>query len=582
MSTHDFTAGDDPAQKDFFVDPEEVEPEVDRPEGRRYREAPVRAVDLAKGFVEQVGGPFTICGTIRTELLAASRAAYLKRRTAASEAEALEYPVRKHPWLEDKEFYAVKEKDTIIKSFQGFAEDIWIRIYKRALPEGDPLEDEEFERHYNRVRRAIHRFDHLEVEGPAVAHPNKLVRDLHGRRLSLSFDLDVAAFKRPAPLPPSFVRCTGPEPSAERGLWARVEQEIARREAFHRDLSKAIVASRVDGRRSTANGRRFEKKNEREGKDSPQYISVGCWRSGEAERQDRKDCAVRVPWLIADIDPPFQKGRRWCAGRAQTLLRLLDDHGADLSDVVVSYSGNSSTHIRIPDGMVGCPVYRNALAAADAIERFFDGLCRGHETLRGAIDGNLFSPGHLIRVIGSIHPTTGRRVVGTDGQRFLTKPPEFLFYHSEREFRYSRPERYPLPRRADFCPSLTRLMKPGEGDLNTPSGEASQAGKTSEDVRQSDSPSGRGDGVDQRLVLDRVRMGVKEGEDWGTGIDPRYVGRNWAALFVAHEQLREKKGQSRAWRAVRDWNERNDPPLSEGELRDVFDNAAEFREQDLA
>lgn len=579
MSTHDFTAGDDPAQGDFFTDSEETEPKTDRPEGRRYREAPIRAVGLPEDFVEQVGGPFTVCDTFRTDLFAAARAAYLMRRTAASEAEVLEYPESRFPWLEDMDFHAVKGKGTIIKSLQGFAEDIWRRIYKQALPEGNPLDTEEFELLYDRTRRSIQRSVHLRNKGPAVPHENKFVRDLHGRRLSLSPKLEAAAQGRPAPLPPPFVRCAGPRASDERNLWSRVEQRVARREDFHRALSKAVVASRVDGRRRTANGRRFEKKHERQATDRPQYISVGRWRPGEAERQDQEDCAVRVPWLIADIDSPFRKGRRWCVGRAQVLLRLLGKHGADLSNVSVAYSGNCSVHVRIPDGTIGCPVYQNARAAADAIERFFEGLCQGEETLRDAIDGNLFYPGHLIRVIGSVHPRTGRRVVGTDGETFLEKPPEFLFSHAEREFQYSRPERYPLPRRAAFSPPLSRLHTPPDTGLNTPPKGASSGEPKGIGVRQSESvyEGGNGSGVDRGLVLDRVRGGVEKGEDWGTDADPRYVGRNWASLFVSHEQLRKKAGPARAWRAVRDWNERNDPPLDERELKAVFKRALEYR-----
>jgi len=581
MSTHDFRAEDDPAQRHLFVDPEEIEPEIDRPEGRRYRKAPIRAVGLSKAFVEEVGGPFTIHGTIRIELLVAARAAYLTRRTAASEADVLEYPVRRFRWLEDIDFYAVKKTDTIIKSLQGFAEDLWIRIYKRSLPEGDPLDNDEFERLYDRTRKAIHRSEHLRVEGPAVRHPNKLVRDLHGRYLSISEELERAAHERSAFGPPQFVRCTGPKPSGKRDPWTLVEHEIARRKAFHRDLSKAIVTSQVDGRRRTAEGRRFERSHEREGKNRPQYISVGRWRPSEVTRSDRSDCAVRVPWLVADIDPPMGKGCHWCARQGRVLLRLLRERELDLSHVVVAYSGNSSIHVRIPDGTFGCPLYQDGRAAAETIQRFFDRLCQGKERLRRAIDGNLCYPGHLIRVVGSLHPRTGRRVVGTDGKTFLEKPNEFLFYHAERQFEYSRPERYPLPRRASFCRPLFRLLEPKQDPLNNPSHSDNQDGGTTEVVRQTASPYGNGSagGADRHLVLDRVRSGVAEGGDWGTDIDPRYVGRNWAALFVAHEQLRQTGEPARAWRAVRDWNRRNEPPLDGDELKSVFEKALRFRER---
>lgn len=580
MSIHDFAAGDDPAQHDFFVDAEEVEPEVDRPEGRRYREAPIRAVDLPKPFIEEVGGAFTNLRTIRTELLVAARSAYLLRRSEASSADALLYPERK-PGFEKYDFYAEKKEGTFIKSLQGFAEDIWRRIYKRAVPKGKPTDDPEFEAFYDSVRMQIHRSNCIRVLGAAVAHTNRLVRDYHGRRIALSDRLEKAAEGRPIPAPPRFVRCDGPAPDGTPDLWTHIERAVARGQDLHQSFSKALTASRLDRRHRTAQGRRFERQHQRDGVNGPRYVSVGRWRSGEIGRTDRPNCAVRVPWLIADIDPPFGKGRYWCARQARALLRLLREHEVDLSEVVVSYSGNSSIHMRLPDGLIGCPLYQNAQAAAKTIQELFGGLCEGNEALLEAVDGNLFHPGHLIRVIGSVHPRTGRRVVGTDGRTFLRKPSEFLFYHAERDFRYSPPKRYPLPRRAGFTKGLSRLLKPGREDANTPRQAGPQEGGRGRGVRQSESGYGDGGagGTDCRLVLDRVREGVGEAEDWGTDIDPRYVGRNWAALFVAHEQLRQKHEPARAWRAVRDWNRQNEPPLGEDELKGVFEKAMRFRKR---
>jgi hypothetical protein len=580
MSTHDFRAGDDPAQRHLFVDPEEIEPEIDRPEGRRYREAPIRAVDLPKPFIEEVGGAFTNLGTIRTELLVAARAAYLLRRSEASSADALLYPERK-PGFEKYDFYAEKKEGTLIKSLQGFAEDIWRRVYKKAVPEGKPTDDPEFEAFYDSVRMQIARSSHVNVLGPAVAHPNSLVQDYHGRRIALSDGLEQAAEGHFAPAQPRFVRCRGPEQDETTDLWTYIERVTAQKNDLHRSFSKALTASRLDRRHRTAEGRRFERQHQRDGIDGPSYVSVGRWRPEEIGRTDRPSCAVRVPWIIADIDPPFGKGRYWCARQARVLLCLLRERGVDLSDVVVSYSGNSSIHVRLPDGFIGCPLYQNAQAAAKTIQQLFGRLCKGNETLLAAVDGNLFHPGHLIRVIGSVHPRTGRRVVGTDGRTFLRKPSEFLFYHAERDFQYSPPKRYPLPRRASFTKGLSQLLKPGREDANPPRQAGSQEGGEDKGVRQSRSGYGRGSagGTDCRLVLDRVRPGVAEGEDWGTDIDPRYVGRNWAALFVAHEQLRQKGEPARAWRAVRDWNRRNEPPLDGDELTGVFEKALRFRER---
>jgi hypothetical protein len=48
-------------------------------------------------------------------------------------------------------------------------------------------------------------------------------------------------------------------------------------------------------------------------------------------------------------------------------------------------------------------------------------------------------------------------------------------------------------------------------------------------------------------VIDRVKRGMREGEPWGPDVGrPCAVGRNWAALFVAHDVLRRSGSEESA------------------------------------
>jgi hypothetical protein len=523
----------------------------------------VRAVNLPESFVEDAGGAFTRQSTPRLDLLAAARAAYVQRRADEADTDALRY---------DSGAYSLREPGTFIKSIQGFAEDVWRRIYKRPIPEGDPTQNEDFRRFYDRTRRALKRSDHLDDRGPAVQDPNKKVRDAHGKRWALSDELHEAQSGRESADSLPFVRCKGKAREDDTtGVWSLVERHVAHEEELHTEFTHAVTAREIDGRRWTGNGRRFERRHARDGGDVPRYLTVGRWRPEAMGRSDRRQQVVRVPWIVAEIDGRDDHGRkdRAVSDRlARRLLRRLDAFGVELSDVVVSYSGNASIHVRIPDAMVGCPIYRDAQAAQESIGRFFERLCGADSELRAAIDDACFRPGQLIRAIGSTHEATGRQTVGTTADRFLEKPPCFLWRLSEPQFQYTPPERFPVPRRASFVPALSPLLTP----TPTPSSE----GGLKMNVQQCVSG---GRGVSPGGVVGRLRDGVAEGEPWGMDVGrPEAVGRNWAALYFSHAVLGEQESTEAAWRVVQDWNRRfNDPSLPELELRTAFEHATRFQ-----
>lgn len=531
-------------------------PDVDEPHERRYRVAPVRTVALSESFVEDAGGAFTRQGTPRLEVLAAARGAYVQRKADAAKSDALTY---------DSGVYTVREDGTHIKTVQGHAEDIWRRIYKRPVPEGDPLEDEAFSRFYRRVQKAVQRSDHLEDRGPAVEHPDKPVRDKHGKRWQLSGRLRKAERGREIDAPPDYIQCTDPPEEDTAGVWSCVERHIARDESLHREFTHAVTTRRIadpenegEDRREfkyfTAKGRRFERRYSREGSEAPRYVSVGRWRPEAVGRDDRHRQPVRVPWLVAEIDG---NGREHSDELARRLCRRLEEKGADLSGVLVSFSGNRSVHVRIPDGMIGCPLYRDSRTCRRKIRQFFRELCGEDRELYRHLDSALFSPNQLIRAIGTPHEKTGRRCVATTADRFLDKPPCYLWHLSERQFEYTPPERFPLPRRAGFVPALAAL-------LHTEDSNPRETECLTEEVPSARGGRGR-EGVGGGRVVEAVRGGVAEGF------------RNTSAVYVAHEMFRECPTARVAWRMLRRWNQRNDPPLPKRELRGVFEKVVRWR-----
>lgn len=464
-----------------------------------------------------------------------------------------------------------------VKSVQTYAEDAWRRLYKRAVPEGDPLEHEEFETFYRRLQKAMQRTSYVENRGNAVTSGGRINRHEHGRRMAPSEEVRAAAEGSQVTAPPQAVPTTAPDSFSVRKsgtdadtdadsrdvVW-EMERSVAKSEELHKAFTHAITAGRLVGPRRSGKGRRFERRRARDADGRPHYLSVGWWREEEVQRKGTTR-AVRVPWLIAEIDGRGSRGdknRQISDQLARRLLRRLKEFGVDLSEVVVSYSGNASIHVRIPDGVVGCPIYRSEQAATSALRRFFDEVCRDDTGLRKAIDNTVLRPSQLIRAIGSVHEDTGRRTVGTTADRYLKKPSSFLWSLSEPEFRYSPPESYPLPRRAEFNPKLAGILY-----TKPPSSDSSPEGNVSQLVSSSTG------------AVARLRDGVSEGEAWGLDVGgyAHAEGRNWAALIWSHFVLGQDQTERNAKDALRKWNKQNDPPLPENELRRVFDHALRYR-----
>jgi len=516
------------------------------------------------------------------EHLLLSRIAFINRKAKIYDAYDGGKQVGKHSSVRVKTGSVTgdrKQNRGIATAIRGLALDIRRRIFKKAVPKEGLGEDEEFAGLHKRVKEIIHRSNHIIAQSPTVHipaadYPVDLTLDFRGRRLPLSNEVESAARGRVAPYQPLFIKCTGPKPSDPGAIWTNFELRVARQENLHRSFTEAILDSRGDDNRRPTSQRRFEDEGEIRRANDPQQRSIGRWRPGEARRPDRPSCAVRVPWFIAEFNPRLEKGRRWCMRQARGLIALLSDLEMDPSDIVVVRSVNGSIQIRIPDGVVGAPIFRNSHAAAYTIKNFFDDICSTDTVVREAIDDRLFHPSCLTPVIGSTDPETGRRIVGTDGQTFLESPGKFLFVTSDRDFKYASPEDCPAPRQANFLwfPFLHLGL-----NRRTPDHKHAGGARDGEDIgfliRQNHSPFGDdpASGSVRSRVLNGLANGVAQGEKWGTLVDPTYTGQERAALFVANDRLQARDNPTQAWHDVKGWNQLNSPPLPEDQLRSIFE-----------
>ena len=246
---------------------------------------------------------------------------------------------------------------------------------------------------------------------------------------------------------------------------------------------------------------------------------------------------------------------------ARRLCRRLEEKGADPSSLLVSYSGNKSIHVRIPDGLIGCPLYRDSRSCRQKIRQFFRELCGEDRELYRRLDSALFSPNQLIRAVGTRHEKSGRRCVATDGRTYLDKPPCYLWHLAEPQFEYTPPESYPLPRRVDFAPALAALLETPDSSTDS---ALSESECSTEEV-----PSAGGGRGRVGIVGGRSADGVPEGVEEGI--------RNMSAVYVAHEMFRRCPTARVAWRMLRRWNQKNDPPLPKRELRGVFEKVKRWR-----
>ena len=604
----------------------------DIPSGRPYRAGEVTGKKLP-GYLVRSLGLLSHLDTPRVEWGALAIAAHLSDITEGSGAEAIRYRNR-HTRTEHT---VEREEGTIQKSRQSFVEDLRRRLYKRALSPGEREQREQwpaqFERDYDRVRHAMARLEageYLVNEGPAVEADNKPARDANGRRWSVMPEL-----RRQPDADPQrrFVLPTGPEPEMDRDalhvdVLDCLERLVAYREDLHEDFTAGWKAEQEGGEwqkhQVKTDAARSHQWTARNGTDRPQYVSIGRWRPEEIEEDELKgERAVTIPWITFDIDA---NSRARCATLGHRLCKRLRDLLPDgyLDHVLVSYTGGSSVHIRVPAGFLGNPVYKDAEAAAQSLSAFADRLCEGDPELRDAIDDRLFHPRQMVRMIGSMYaeetdPPDNSSWKPWLTQRLAARPgvedrahaadiaDEVLAFLRERHLDisditldFSGPRPVIITDAPDQTPRANRVVATTArqflADGARPLWDRSEAeGHSAVDIPDPTEaphvsalaalfeavPTPHAEGDTQSVAkqpssgeYERALQVDEEGEKWGRDVDkPHLVGRNRAALTISLHRLTYSETP---WRDTCVWNRDMAEPLPEPELRKTFRSAKSY------
>lgn len=527
-------------------------PRVECIEGRTYRSAPVRGCLLPTALVRSTG-LLTHMGTPREEWAHLARAVYLQGKADAADSDALRYWNHLTGALETVE----RIDGTHQKSKLGHAQDIRRRIWKQLPADVDTAEGR---RHYHRTVKTLHRAaPYLRDVGPAVEAPDKIRRDTNGRRWTVAPALRDAA---PAPPPPGTVRCSGPEPRVDWNgpqidAMGALERVVAHREQLHERFTEGLAATEgtaPDGtryftRHRAVHARRSAQHYARQGSDRAAFVTVGRWRKGEADRADESP-ACTVPWIVLEIDGRGTDGRKSRTRSVELARRLvrriLTYTGGGAEGLRISYSGGASVHVRLSHRLVGCPVYSSEADAQRALTRLVDGLCSGLPQVRAAVDDSCLRPRQMIRNVGGTHQGGGRCIELAPAELLQADP---LTFWGRSEAAPHQPCSLPSPDSyGTYSHALYRLL------AHAPDG----TGNTSTALTATyccKVPFGGG-----RIAP--IRGGVSEGR------------RNDAAYLMALYLLTYGRDPTAdPWEALKQWNGRNDPPLSVSELGDVYASA---------
>jgi hypothetical protein len=278
------------------------------------------------------------------------------------------------------------------------------------------------------------------------------------------------------------------------------------------------------------------------------HLTVGAFQEKSATHHARGRERCTMPFLIADIDGANSAATH---ALALKLLERLVTLGVPLTDLVVAYTGHRGFHVRIPHGLIGTPVYRDAVAARLIVSAFFDRICDGLHDVRNAIDSTLCSPLSQIRAIGSLHEKrleeTGVRTycVGYKGDEFVDLPLHVI----EQYALFYSPFRLHEPGAVARVATLTAMF---EGIIR--------------EVENHPSTSAQNRGIISRIK----QADIREGEEFA----PDHVGRSKAAfLYALYLQTHEAMPFDAALERLVDWNSQLPWPLPSSELRSAVRSA---------
>jgi len=441
-----------------------------------------------------------------------------------------------------------KPKGTFILSIERIARDLWQRWFHQ---DGD---GDTFDRFYDRMRKAVGR---LEDDGwlRRVEHP-------HGNRCFgyvWSFEgtfLAGAAEELPqCRYTGARLLHSGAAPDEEvygagEGL-TNVVDVIG--EAFVADNPTVFTEGEVVtslskyGRGNYGNIFGWSRQVASTGANGVRFTTIGAWRQGEEGLANK---AQAVPWITFDID----REDLWEAWEvARRIVDRLGNLGAPLEKVHVSFSGKKGFHIRIPSGMAGAPVFANSAEAERILRRFCEAVADED------VDLSTCDPRQNIRLIGSVR-ANGYHVTAWDAKEFSAENMTLQHVLNESKTHSLYDIGHVQPMSIAAVPSLVEAMVgamdttrkatiPSFGEAKKASGKPKQSG-----------------------VMNRAMEGCAEGVVWWDKGDKLHRGRS-KLLFMAGCQLLREHGERKAWRKLKDVNEKCEPPMRERELEGRFKSA---------
>lgn len=491
---------------------------------------PMNFKQLPREVLEEIGET-TRVGSARLELAILAHLCKTRARTACGEVQY------------EQGFTVQLREGEFIQTQETTAEDIYCRWHtgiKRAdLYKLDGSRTRQFDAFYKRVQRAFKRlmlWDWI----VKVDYVNPKFRGIYGTIWKLDSRLELCLDRLPdCPEPPpvlmgakidlggtyvNAVDRTGQHflsESADEFIAAKCATSVYDHGTFYRhdEWCEVVAENKID---------------------QPRHVSVGAFRKDDVKWVD-EETPCTVPWVILEPEDGDLFDRY---NSTVNMLEVLQMEGVDLSSVMVTFSGNKSFHIRIPQGMFGNPVYRSVEDCMKVLRRF------AYENFEERIDLELLDPRHLVRCTGSLHEQ-GSRVTAFRGSDFVTASFEVTMSQIQ-EGTWAKahklsPRHFPVDpwlseRLIDASDSFSRFWIPQSCDVST-------------------DPKING-------AFAAALKGCGENEQW----HEKHTGRN-KLVFVAACYLLKKYDEVTAFAELEKVNQKNDPPLPDKEVQTCFESA---------
>jgi len=276
------------------------------------------------------------------------------------------------------------------------------------------------------------------------------------------------------------------------------------------------------------------------GANGPRHTTAGAFRKMDLSRIG--ECPASIPFVVLDVDKDNPLDSH---DSAVKIVSQLDARSIPLEPILVCYTGGRGFHICIPSGMFGNPVFSSSSKTVPILSRFVSDT---FGTV--SVDTGVFNPSHLVRCIGSKHEQSGLFKLAYRANEFLGKD---CYSILSRSSSFS-PFEVENPYDAKPVPELV------SGFLDAVDRYGTYISPDFDEVEELDT-----DNMVSRTVA-RALQGVSEGEIWDAGRG--YSGRNMAMFVVACHLLRKHDmDRQKAWNELQEVNLKNDPPLSQHELR---------------